>query len=989
MPIYEDYFTLYDKYSSMYGVDTVLLMQVGSFFEVYGLVKNGVYMRTNIEKFSSDNELKIANKNSKYKGEQVCMAGFMVSIADKYIEKTVDMGYTAVVFTQDESDPTNRTLYKIYSPGTVLFDNKTVSNNTCCIWFNKTKFRYDKLLVGIANVDVYTGCTDMYEFETDCLHYPSSYDQLERYLSIKSPSEVIMIYNIEESKVKDIAQFMNLEDMKVHFIDIHGEGIMCEDVKKCEKQVYQRRVLDTFFDYTDDIFFGDFMVKPIATQAMCFLLHFVQCHNSNLVENVKRPEFNNVSNKLVLANHSLKQLNIISDKGGKLSCVLNLLNKCSTSMGKREFKECLLNPSMDDEEISKSYDMTEYWIKNEINVKKYISGIMDFEKCIRNIHDNNFSLSNIVKLCGCIHKVKELNDYIKEHDYIIKDLDSRIYERCDRLLTFITSYLNNDVCETITKSSKDYLKSLDGDTLKLFNRRVFEKLDKLYDNNIDSSKKLLIIKNYFNKLVGKHESNKKNTEYIKFNVTKSSTTLVGTKRRVNFIKEELTRLRMEYELDIDNNDEYGIKLEYISNVTKEPESIELDLTSLEFNSYGTNKKDLYITSKQIRQIQTDIDDFKNLYTEELIECIGVFYKKLKHYLDDLLEINKFVKWIDLAECKKNIALDYNYCKPEIKKKSKSFIKCKGLRHPLIEHINHKELYVDNDIDMDSIRGMLIFGTNAVGKTSLIKSLGISLIMAQAGLYVPCSSFIYSPYEYIFTRILGNDNLFKGLSTFAVEMCELRTILNLSNKNSLVLGDEVCSGTESSSALSIFMTTLEQLYEKSSTFLFATHFHDIKDYSELLDMKKVKMYHMSVKFNRKENTLVYNRKLIEGPGESRYGLEVCKALHLSDVFLKRANEIRLKYNEDERTELSGKPSKYNSLKLKSPMCEICKLKVSDDIHHLQHQQMADKNGFIGNFHKNHVANLVSVCKDCHNTFHEDTCQFKKVKTTNGYIITKII
>ena len=72
-----------------------------------------------------------------------------------------------------------------------------------------------------------------------------------------------------------------------------------------------------------------------------------------------------------------------------------------------------------------------------------------------------------------------------------------------------------------------------------------------------------------------------------------------------------------------------------------------------------------------------------------------------------------------------------------------------------------------------------------------------------------------------------------------------------------------------------------------------------------------------------------------------------------------------------------------------MCEICKIKVSDDIHHLQHQQYADKRGFIEGFHKNHAANLVSICKDCHNSFHEDNSQFKKVKTTNGYVITKII
>ena len=92
-------------------------------------------------------------------------------------------------------------------------------------------------------------------------------------------------------------------------------------------------------------------------------------------------------------------------------------------------------------------------------------------------------------------------------------------------------------------------------------------------------------------------------------------------------------------------------------------------------------------------------------------------------------------------------------------------------------------------------------------------------MAQSGFYVPCSQFTYKPYKAIFSRILGNDNLFKGLSTFAVEMSELRTILQLADENSLILGDELCSGTETESALSIFVSGLQHLYHVNSKVIF--------------------------------------------------------------------------------------------------------------------------------------------------------------------------
>ena len=103
---------------------------------------------------------------------------------------------------------------------------------------------------------------------------------------------------------------------------------------------------------------------------------------------------------------------------------------------------------------------------------------------------------------------------------------------------------------------------------------------------------------------------------------------------------------------------------------------------------------------------------------------------------------------------------------------------KNIRHPLIENIQINETYVPNDISIGKkFDGMLIYGTNGVGKSSINRSVGIAVIMAQAGMFVPCSKFQYKPYSAIYTRILGNDNIFKGQSTFNVEMCEMATIVN--------------------------------------------------------------------------------------------------------------------------------------------------------------------------------------------------------------------
>jgi DNA mismatch repair protein MutS len=347
-----------------------------------------------------------------------------------------------------------------------------------------------------------------------------------------------------------------------------------------------------------------------------------------------------------------------------------------------------------------------------------------------------------------------------------------------------------------------------------------------------------------------------------------------------------------------------------------------------------------------------------------------------------------------------IAKQYHYCCPVIDSTAeKSFVQASDLRHALIEHIQENELYVANDIVLgkkESIDGILLYGTNAVGKTSLIRSLGMAVILAQSGFYVPCSQFVFKPYTAIFSRILGNDNLFKGLSTFAVEMSELRIILKMSDQNSLILGDELCSGTEMESALSIFVSGLMTLHEKRCSFLFATHFHEITRYDEIRSLNHLALNHMEVTYDRERDSLVYDRKLKTGSGPSTYGLEVCKSLYLDEEFLECAYKIRNKYYPESRGELAHSSTVYNAKKVRG-ICEMCGEKMSEEVHHLQPQKDSNEDGFIKTFHKNHAANLLSVCESCHLSIHKGVpflpnekkmSPLRKTKTTKGTVLTPV-
>jgi DNA mismatch repair protein MutS len=237
------------------------------------------------------------------------------------------------------------------------------------------------------------------------------------------------------------------------------------------------------------------------------------------------------------------------------------------------------------------------------------------------------------------------------------------------------------------------------------------------------------------------------------------------------------------------------------------------------------------------------------------------------------------------------------------------------------------------------------------------------------------------------------------------MSELRVILKMADENSLVLGDELCSGTEMESALSLFSAGLVELHKKRATFLFATHFHEITRYDEIRALSRMKLKHMSVRYDAAAQTLVYDRLLKDGQGTRMYGLEVCKSLYMDAEFLDMAYEFRSKYfasvvsggsGSGSIGELGHGRSAYNAKKIRG-MCEMCMETMSEEVHHLAPQAAADENGFIttngGVFHKNHVANLASVCSRCHDKLHAGgsgvgtggNSQLKRVKTTKGYVL----
>lgn len=213
--------------------------------------------------------------------------------------------------------------------------------------------------------------------------------------------------------------------------------------------------------------------------------------------------------------------------------------------------------------------------------------------------------------------------------------------------------------------------------------------------------------------------------------------------------------------------------------------------------------------------------------------------------------------------------------------------------------------------------------------------------------------------------MGNDNIFRGLSSFALEMTELRTILQYANERSLILGDEICRGTEIHSALSIVSSAVVVLCRKRTNFLFATHLHKLHEIEVVRECENLRHYYIDLVMEN--GKLLFGRKIYEGIGRKLYGLEVAEHIVENEEFLNLATKVRKQLLDIDEEIVTTKKSVYNK-DVYVKECEICKKNEGLEVHHINSQKFADCDGSIDYFNKNHRGNLVVLCHEHHGKVH---------------------
>ena len=268
----------------------------------------------------------------------------------------------------------------------------------------------------------------------------------------------------------------------------------------------------------------------------------------------------------------------------------------------------------------------------------------------------------------------------------------------------------------------------------------------------------------------------------------------------------------------------------------------------------------------------------------------LFDQLLKAISEQLVRIQATamaVAKLDVYAALAQVAADNNYVKPVVDSGEELIIR-EG-RHPVIEQMLKGSLFVPNDTHMDcgENRTLLLTGPNMAGKSTYMRQNALITLMAQIGSFVPAQECHVGVVDAIFTRVGASDDLAAGQSTFMVEMTEVAEILQNATRGSLVILDEIGRGTSTFDGMSIARAVVEHINRKiGCKTLFATHYHELTDLEA--SEEGVKNYNIAVK--KRGEDITFLRRIVSGPADDSYGIEVAKLAGLPGVVTRRAHQV---------------------------------------------------------------------------------------------------
>ncbi len=521
----------------------------------------------------------------------------------------------------------------------------------------------------------------------------------------------------------------------------------------------------------------------------------------------------------------------------KTGTLISVIDKTKTPMGSRELEKRLLYPLLDKNEINKRLDFVQIF-KDNIHLtnelRTILSDIGDLSRLLSKIGTLRINPREVITLKNYLSSSKLIKNILSEFpDDIITQLSKKIGDY-QEIVQFIESAVSDEPPIQITEGN-------------IIKEGYNSELDELRKISFDG-------KNWIARLEEKERE-----------------------------KLGIPSLKIGY------NKVFG----YYIEVTK---------------TYKTKIPDYYIRKQTLvnaeRYISPQLKEYESkvLGAEERIknieyELFGEIRQRIKGYLAVMQKFEQIVAEVDVYTNLAFIAYQNDYNRPLFN--DEGILEMTNSRHPVIEKLLDSEKFIPNDVFLNNTDHLiaLITGPNMAGKSTYLRQVGLLVIMAQMGSFIPAESANLPIIDKVFTRVGASDNLAFGQSTFLVEMLETANILNSATNKSLILLDEIGRGTSTFDGLSLAWAIVEYIHNYSklkSKTLFATHYHELTELESILN--GVKNYNISVKeWNDK---IIFLRKIERGSADQSYGIQVAQLAGIPKRVIKRAKQILQNLEENE-------------------------------------------------------------------------------------------
>ena len=571
---------------------------------------------------------------------------------------------------------------------------------------------------------------------------------------------------------------------------------------------------------------------PLATQAAGAILEYLKSHQKDALLGITNLQTYSVNEFMVLDRQTRRNLELFlaGRWDSDESSLFSILDRTSTPMGGRLLQTWIGKPLLSVSDIEIRQEAVEWFFSSETrrrNVMEILKNISDLERLSTKVATRRATPRDLIGITKSISIIPNLIDLLSNGDDSHKIHFARDIFRDHSELLTTLSSALNDDPPTTVG---------DGNAIK---PGYSKELDKLKGELLAAQKQMASL-----------ESNEREKTGIK-------TLKVGFNRVFGYYI-EVSR----------------------SHVDSVPEHYVRKQTLVGGERYITPRmKEL---EAQILTARDRISFMESEVFSKICEVVSLEVSKLKQSAEALALIDVFNSFAVVAQ-------NENYTKPNLNRSGRIHIE-EG-RHPVVENITTKSMFISNDTDLNLEESQIIIltGPNMSGKSTYLRQVGLITLMAQIGSYVPAKSANISVVDRIFTRVGLQDDLTAGQSTFMVEMVETASILNQATRHSLIILDEIGRGTSTYDGLAIARSVAEHLHNSSNLgckTLFATHYHEMTSLSS--ELSRAKNYHVSV--TEDNGNIVFLRRIVEGGADRSYGVHVARLAGIPSSIVNRAWEI---------------------------------------------------------------------------------------------------